>query len=105
MLKLDIQLELTEIGSITPRGTDYGGDAVIIMECTLTVECARDLENRVLYSLRERNLTDVGIVNLADYIAHIGRRSFNNQLNDMGYKTILTEKAAAELFDVVDKRS
>ena len=105
MSELDIKLELTKIGSIIPQSTDYEASAIISMTCTLTEECWRGLEKRILYSLRERNLTDTGIGRLDEYISHIGRREFNKQLAAMGYKTVLTEEKKDELFGIVERRN
>ncbi len=102
-----ITLELEEITTMTPLTIAYDEDAVILMKCTITEDCARRLEHMLLHSLRQRNLTDTGIGGLSDYISHIGRREFDRQLADMGYKTILTgEKIAkiAELFGEIDRR-
>ena len=104
MLEQNIELELVSIESITPQSIDYGEDAVLTMRCTLTIECVSRLECVILDELRLRNLTEVGIGNLADYIRYIGRWSFNKQLAEMGYETILTAVKRAELFSEVDRR-
>ncbi len=104
MINKQIELELEKIDSITALGIDYGGDAVINMECTLTLECVRRLENTILKDLREQKLESVGIRKLTDYINHISRTEFNRQLAEMGYTMILTKEKSAELFDIVDRR-
>ena len=103
MLELDIKLELVKIDNIIPQSTDYGTSAVISMTCTLTEECCKRLEKRILHNLRERNLTDAGIGSLDEYISHIGRREFSKQLAAMGYKTVLTEEKKDELFGIVKR--
>ncbi len=104
MREQNIELELVSIESITPRPIDYGEDAVLTMRCTLTKECISRLERVILDGLQLRRLTEGGIGNLADYIRYIGRRSFNKQLAEMGYETILTAVKRAELFSEVDRR-
>ena len=99
-----ITLELEEITTMTPLTIAYDGDAVILMKCTMTEECAGRLEYMLLHNLRQRNLTDAGIGGLSDYISHIGRKEFDKQLADMGYKTILTGEKIAELFGEIDGR-
>ena len=104
-----ITLELEEITTMTPLTIDYDGDAVILMKCTITEECAGRLENMLLHSLRQRNLTDTGIGRLSDYISHIGRKEFNRQLAalilaEIEYMITLTKEKSAELFPIIDGR-
>ncbi len=103
MLGPEIELELEKIDSITPQWIDDGGSAAINVRCTLTEEYIKNLEREVLRKLRERDLTDMGIMGLADYIRHIGWPEFGKQLAAMGYDTVYT-KEKRELFDEVVRR-